>query len=32
MPHPREFYVCYEDTVPQNLTEMAFKLGVSLGI
>lgn len=32
MPHPREFYVCYEDSVPQNITEVAFKLGISLGI
>ncbi|KAK0091973.1 hypothetical protein PV326_002431 [Microctonus aethiopoides] len=25
-PHVKEFYVCYEDSVPQNLIEMAFRL------
>lgn len=25
-PHAKEFYVCYEDTAPQNMVEMAFKL------
>lgn len=30
MPHPREIYVCYKDSVPQNLVEIAFKLGISM--
>ncbi|XP_017799243.1 PREDICTED: protein inturned [Habropoda laboriosa] len=25
-PHPKELYVCYQDSAPQNLIEMAFKL------
>nr|XP_034172113.1 protein inturned isoform X1 [Osmia lignaria] len=25
-PHPKELYVCYEDSAPQNLIEIAFKL------
>ena len=25
-PHAKEFYVCYEDSAPQNMIEMAFKL------
>ncbi|XP_031556946.1 protein inturned-like isoform X2 [Actinia tenebrosa] len=25
--HPKEFYVCYHSSVPQNTVEMAFKLG-----
>ncbi|XP_011298415.1 protein inturned [Fopius arisanus] len=25
----KEFYVCYEDTVPQNLVEMAFRLNIN---
>ncbi|XP_015599831.1 protein inturned [Cephus cinctus] len=25
-PHPKELYVCYQDTAPQNLVEMAFRL------
>lgn len=25
-PQAKEFYVCYEDSVPQNLIEMAFRL------
>ncbi|XP_043283272.1 protein inturned isoform X2 [Venturia canescens] len=28
-PEPKEFYVCYEDSVPQNIVEMAFKLNAS---
>lgn len=30
MPHPREIYVCYEDSVPQNITEIAFRLNLTL--
>ncbi|KAG5874050.1 hypothetical protein JTB14_034626 [Gonioctena quinquepunctata] len=26
MPHPKEVYVCYHDSVPQNAIEIAFKL------
>lgn len=29
MSFPREIYVCYQDTIPQNLIEIAFKLGMS---
>ncbi|KOX74168.1 Protein inturned [Melipona quadrifasciata] len=25
-PHPKELYVCYQDSAPQNLIEIAFKL------
>lgn len=25
-PHPKELYVCYQDSAPQNLIEVAFKL------
>ncbi|KAI4458438.1 protein inturned [Holotrichia oblita] len=30
MPYPREMYVCYQDTIPQNLIDIAFKLGITL--
>lgn len=26
IPHPKELYVCYQDSAPQNLVEIAFKL------
>lgn len=29
-PVKREVYVCYEDGVPQNIVEIAFKLGISV--
>nr|XP_018899633.1 PREDICTED: protein inturned [Bemisia tabaci] len=29
LPHPREIYVCYEDTVPQNMVEIAFRIALS---
>ncbi|XP_022920612.1 protein inturned [Onthophagus taurus] len=29
MPYQRELYVCYQDTIPQNLVDMAFKLGAN---
>ncbi|XP_063981427.1 protein inturned [Diachasmimorpha longicaudata] len=29
VPQAKEFYVCYEDTVPQNLVEMAFRLNIN---
>lgn len=25
-PHPKELYICYQDSAPQNLIEIAFKL------
>ncbi|XP_053978115.1 protein inturned isoform X1 [Hylaeus volcanicus] len=25
-PHPKELYICYQDSAPQNLIEVAFKL------
>lgn len=25
-PHPKELYVCYQDSAPQNLVEIAFRL------
>lgn len=28
-PNKREVYVCYEEGIPQNMVEIAFKLGVS---
>ncbi|KAJ8939448.1 hypothetical protein NQ318_023074 [Aromia moschata] len=28
MPHPREVYVCYQDSIPQNIIEMAFKINI----
>ncbi|EEB12645.1 PDZ domain-containing protein, putative [Pediculus humanus corporis] len=28
-PQPREIYVCYHDDAPQNLVEIAFRLGLS---
>uniref|UniRef100_A0A1B6CYB8 Protein inturned n=1 Tax=Clastoptera arizonana TaxID=38151 RepID=A0A1B6CYB8_9HEMI len=28
-PHPREVYVCYIDSAPQNLVEIAFRLALS---
>jgi hypothetical protein len=28
-PHPREVYVCYHDSAPQNMVEIAFRLGLS---
>lgn len=28
-PHKREVYVCYEEGVPQNMVEIAFKLSMS---
>ncbi|KAF5301487.1 hypothetical protein FQR65_LT08790 [Abscondita terminalis] len=27
IPHPREVYICYQDTIPQNIIEISFKLG-----
>lgn len=32
MPHPRELYVCYQDNVPQNMIDIAFKLGISTAV
>lgn len=29
MPTPREVYVCYEDSSPQNLVELAFRLALT---
>lgn len=29
MPHPREVYICYQDTVPQNIVEIAFKINMN---
>ncbi|XP_060525407.1 protein inturned isoform X2 [Cylas formicarius] len=29
MPHPREVYVCYQELVPQNMVELAFKIGLN---
>ncbi|KAK5650403.1 hypothetical protein RI129_001432 [Pyrocoelia pectoralis] len=31
IPHPREVYVCYQDTIPQNIVEISFKLGTITG-
>lgn len=28
-PNKHEVYVCYEEGVPQNLVEIAFKLGLN---
>lgn len=28
-PNRREVYVCYEEGVPQNMIEIAFKLGIN---
>lgn len=28
VPHPKELYVCYQDGIPQNLVEIAFKLNM----
>ncbi|XP_023311186.1 protein inturned [Anoplophora glabripennis] len=28
VPHPREMYVCYQDSIPQNLIEIAFKMNM----
>ncbi|XP_066263056.1 protein inturned [Euwallacea similis] len=28
-PHPKELYVCYQDTVPQNLVDLAFKINLN---
>lgn len=28
-PQPREIYVCYSEEAPQNLVEIAFRLGLS---
>ncbi|XP_030767926.1 protein inturned [Sitophilus oryzae] len=28
MPHPKEVYVCYQDSVPQNVVELAFKISL----
>ncbi|KAJ9581085.1 hypothetical protein L9F63_023742, partial [Diploptera punctata] len=28
-PHPREVYVCYHDSAPQNMVEIAFRLGLT---
>jgi len=28
-PNKREVYVCYEEGIPQNMIEIAFKLGTS---
>ncbi|XP_025412391.1 protein inturned [Sipha flava] len=28
-PNKREVYVCYEEEIPQNMVEIAFKLGIS---
>jgi hypothetical protein len=29
MPHPREVYVCYQDNIPQNIIELAFRIDLS---
>nr|CAD7405854.1 unnamed protein product [Timema cristinae] len=29
-PSPREVYVCYHDSAPQNMVEIAFRLGLSV--
>lgn len=29
MPHPKELYVCYQDTIPQNLVDLAFKISLN---
>ncbi|XP_050305773.1 protein inturned [Anthonomus grandis grandis] len=28
-PHPKELYICYQDAVPQNLVELAFKINLN---
>lgn len=28
-PNKREVYVCYQEEIPQNMVEIAFKLGIS---
>ncbi|KAF7272761.1 hypothetical protein GWI33_014470 [Rhynchophorus ferrugineus] len=28
MPHPKELYVCYQDSIPQNIVELAFKINL----
>ncbi|XP_019754086.1 protein inturned isoform X1 [Dendroctonus ponderosae] len=28
-PHPQELYVCYQDSVPQNLVDFAFKISLN---
>ncbi|XP_045482988.1 protein inturned [Harmonia axyridis] len=30
-PHIREMYVCYNDSIPQNMIELAFKLNLGFG-
>lgn len=30
-PHVREMYVCYNDMIPQNILELAFKLNLGFG-
>ncbi|CAH0559223.1 unnamed protein product [Brassicogethes aeneus] len=30
MPHPKEVYVCYNESVPQNLVELAFKMNIGV--
>ncbi|EEZ98662.1 protein inturned [Tribolium castaneum] len=30
MPHPREVYVCYQENIPQNIIELAFKIDLDL--
>ncbi|XP_018331064.1 protein inturned [Agrilus planipennis] len=29
-PHPREVYICYHESVPQNIVEVAYKLSLTL--
>lgn len=28
-PHPQELYVCYQDSIPQNLVDFAFKISLN---
>ncbi|KAJ8970259.1 hypothetical protein NQ317_018121 [Molorchus minor] len=28
MPHPKEVYICYQDSIPQNIIEIAFKMNI----